>query len=351
MVWDFNDHALIHASAAHSDIVWGVAWSADCIRAISCSSNKELKVWNFQDYLSGTSQRNHPYPFFPYSLSADGQKVIIRSSNQTLTIMDTQSSQVIHLLDCGKKIIWSAALSADGHRAAAGFADGKIQVWDLENNLAWERKCFTRWVHTLKFSADGRWVISGSDDPKVLIWDLDSDYGPYALTGQYGPIHSVAISANGCRAISSSWDQSLVTWELFKESNPRVLSGYQDVYEVSLSADGNLALLGDKDGTLILVDLCDEQEAVRLTDQAGKITTIAFHPNGALAASSSRANTLRVWDLHKARCLAEFDCEGEIIDMVFHPEGYQIIAAVRNRGVMRLFLEDNETADQYDPVG
>ena len=92
---------------------------------------------------------------------------------------------------------YTVAFSRDKNQLVAGYADGKIQIWDLGHPEA-PLKTLDGNVHdyvcSVVFTPDGR-LVSGSGNNSVRIWDLThTDTRPLTLTGHTANVLSVAVS-------------------------------------------------------------------------------------------------------------------------------------------------------------
>ena len=69
--------------------------------------------------------------------------------------------------------VTAVAISADGSRGAAGYADGTLQVWDRDKGSrdAWRVSAHAMGVHGLAFLAQGTRLASASGDRTVAVWD------------------------------------------------------------------------------------------------------------------------------------------------------------------------------------
>jgi len=97
-VWDVTTGKLVYDLKGHTECVWGVSFSPDGRRLVTCSgsrtgrppeTNGELKLWD----------------------------------------MDT-GLELLGLTE-NKATVFDVAFSPDGRWLGAGYADGKIRIWDL----------------------------------------------------------------------------------------------------------------------------------------------------------------------------------------------------------------------------
>jgi small GTP-binding protein len=68
-----------------------------------------------------------------------------------------------------------------------------------------------------------------------------------------------------------------------------------DVHDIDWSTDGNLIALALKQTSIVVVDIRDKRELVKLEGHTQGINTVSFSSDGLLLASQSSDNTVRIW--------------------------------------------------------
>jgi len=233
------------------------------------------------------------------ALSADGRRAVSASSDGNLRVWDLVGNSPPRVLEGHVDSLISVALSADGKRAISGSEDGSLRVWYPESDAPpLVLRGHTGNVDAVSISADGKRAISGSHDKTLRVWDLDGTTPPQILEEQAGRLTAVALSANGKRAVSSAWDRTLRIWDLEGNDPPRVLEGHTGkVVAVAISGDGKYAVSGSWDRTVRVWNLEGSSPPQILEGHTEKIVKVAISADGHIAASASADWTLRVWDL------------------------------------------------------
>ncbi|MFG2874590.1 hypothetical protein ACGFYU_06200 [Streptomyces sp. NPDC048337] len=112
----------------------------------------------------------------------------------------------------------AGVFSPDNRRMAAFHRTDKT-VWLIDVNDTGRPAKTTRlpapasWLYTLTFSADGRRLAAGAADSKALLWDLNGATTPTVLTGHSNPVPAVAFSPDGNTLATGGNDFTIRLWD------------------------------------------------------------------------------------------------------------------------------------------
>jgi WD40 repeat protein len=195
-------------------------------------------------------------------------------------------------------------------------------------------------VRDVAISPDNKTALSGScaelgsdgacSQGELILWDLSAAAGTVTelrrFEGHTGWVNTVAFGPEGETALSGSGDGTLILWEVETGQPIRRLEGHKGgVNSVAFGPDtqtgtsGQTALSGSDDATLILWDVTTGEPIRRFEGHAGAVNSVALSPDtetgtgGQTALSGSEDTTLILWDVASGEAVRRF--EGHINEL------------------------------------
>jgi WD40 repeat protein len=323
-VWDAQTGEAALSLVGHSGPISSVAFSPDGKCLVSGSDDKTVKVWDARTGLEILSLRGHTSKVTSVAFSPDGTQLLSGSGafdgqgkrlRGELLAWDAQTGRVAFSLPGFTDPITSMGFSPDGKRVAVGSDGAELKVRDAETGQTTlvipER---TGHVNCVAFSRDGRRLVTGSAET-VNIWDAQSGQEVLCLKGHTGAVFTVGFSADGNRVVSGGYDKAVKVWDARSGQQILWLKGHTGpVYRVAFSPDGKriVSASGGLDGRgrplsgeLKMWDAQSGQETLSLKGHAGRVTSVAFSPDGKRLVSGSEDQTLKIWDAQTTQEIVE----------------------------------------------
>jgi hypothetical protein len=239
-------------------------------------------------------------------LVPDSQTAIFSNSVYNCVVWDLRTNQPLRqFTPHGVYVhIWGLAVSADGQQALSGDDKGKIYLWKVQTGqLVRPFAGHTGGILGCAFVPGNQQFVSLSNDGNVRVWDMVSGESKVTLNV---PVKekdfnfSFTFSTDASRLLLGQRDGSLQLVDVLAGKELRLWKGHDTaVTSVALSRDGGYALSGDQDGMIRLWDLKTEQEVAALAGHTRGVYAVAFTPDGRRALSGSEDKTVRLWDLAK----------------------------------------------------
>ena len=211
-----------------------------------------------------------------------------------------------------KDMVESAVFSPDGTLLATSGDDGTVRLWSV-TDPAHPRRLATMhdsgtYVFSAVFSPDGRTLAAASADNLTRLWNVSQPNRPTRVGKPLGGLASYAISVafspDGRTLAVGSADKTTRLWNVTDPARPARLGrpltgpgGY--VYSVAFSPDGKTLATGATDGTVWLWHVTDPARpglVAALTGPAQQVWSVAFSPAGSTVAAGSNDGTVRLWD-------------------------------------------------------
>jgi WD40 repeat protein len=261
----------------------------------------------------------------------------------------------------------AVALSGDGKTVASGDNGGQVYLWDVQTGnrrvALWQtaearlpesqRHAHDWHVHALAFSPDGKTLASGSTDRTVKLWDVAAAKEKATLRGHTVFVYTVAFSPDGRTLATAGGVQpaavdttiredfrdipkdprmfqevgELKVWDVATGAELLCFRGAGRVTSVAFSPNGMTLAFGGRDGTIRLWDVSSGEECAHLQEDAQPVAAVAFAPDGRTLAAVQEG-VAKLWDLDSGRVRVR--CKGEsggIVAVAFCADGRTLATA------------------------
>lgn len=347
-LWDVETGLAAAAPlAGHFDKVWSVAFNPDGHTLASGSVDRLVIVWDLlghpliQQRFSGNEEEVIALAFSPDGqvLATGGGLQSDVSQDNAVRLFDAQTGTPQAVLAQHRANVISLDFSPDGQTLVSSSADFTLMVWDLETGQGVPLTGHTSVVRTVAFSPDGRWLASGGDDRRVMLWDMTADPpSRETLIEDMGDdIFTVAFSPDGQIFVVGGRNGMIILDMSTRQPLTDLLTNHDDVVtKVVFSPDGQMMASSSRDDTVILWDIETYQPIGEpLRGHTDWVNSVSFSPDGKMLASGSVDGTVILWDVATRRQIGRpLNQGGEVTSVAFHPMGGILASGARDTSVI-----------------
>ncbi|KAI9590859.1 WD40-repeat-containing domain protein [Syncephalis fuscata] len=272
---------------------------ADDKHLVSGSSDNTLRIWDTETSECLGVLDGHTSRVWDVNTSATGQYVVSASSDRSVRIWDTDKKECVSILDGHDGDVYSACYHPGNSHVLSGGYDKVVRMHDVETG-----KLVKTFVgHELSTTSVicnplGNLVITGSKDKTIKFWDVSSGLCVRTMTSHLGEVTSVAVNNHGNLMLSCSKDNSNRLWDIRMMRPIGRLKGHQNTSRNFIRASfahHSLIVGGSEDGIVYLWDQETCEVLQRLRGHTGIVYTAKWSHNQGLFATASDDRTLRTW--------------------------------------------------------
>ena len=282
----------------HTGTVNSLQVTYDSRYAISCSSDKTLRVWELETGRCVRTLKGHKANVFSVSLTLDGRYALSRSEDNTDRVWNLENGKCVRSLKRQTK--WSkSVITNNGRYTELGSSENILRVWEIESGRC---ICILKGhkdsIISAAFTANGKYAVSGSLDNTLRLWDLEAGRCIHTLDGY---LHHIVLSPDGQYAVLESSDHTRRVWEL---ETGRWISTLEGIScGIAVITPDNRYGITFSGRNLEVWDLVSGRRMHTLEGHTIDVTSVATTPNGRYAVSCDKDNTMQVWELGNGRCL------------------------------------------------
>ncbi len=348
-IYDARSGRRIRAFTSVKPHVFPIAFSPDGRRIAAVLESESLSVWDIDSGALLRDFRGTQAPLHQVSVSADGKRIAgMGGLQEWLNLWDTTTGHHIRAIKGHDGYVDTGLFSSPPAHVFSGSGDETAKLWNAETGrLIRTFKGHSDRIGALAVSRDGKRLLTGSWDKTVKLWDVASGRLLRTFEGHSKRIHALAFAPDGKRFVSSSEDETIRLWDVATGTLVRELKGHHlSVLSVAYAPDGRLIATGGQDDRIRFWDAETGQNVRTIESLRGVvkgwengiifsteghseyINSIAFSPDGTLLLSGSDDQTIKLWDVGRARLIRTFEGQTtDVTSVAFLGDGKRIASA------------------------
>lgn len=297
----------------HGDIIWSVAFSPDGRRAVTCSSDKAVILWDIE---TGAGQRllGHTDRVTSAVFSPDGKHVASASYDGQVRLWNVDSL-VGRTLEGHGSHVKRVAFSPQGDRLATVSSDNTVRVWNMRTGEHQVFKDVADRDLFVVFSPDGQSLLTGSHASRLRLWNISTGES-LRLEGHQGGVKAAAFSPDGSQIASAGADGKIILWRVNGQRQSVLRGSDNGVHTIAFSPDGRHLASAGMDGAVRLWN--KRRGTARVLVRHGeRVVALAFSADGELLASAGWDKTVRVHNLRRKQTVVLRGHGGQVTSLSF----------------------------------
>ncbi|KAF4496514.1 chromosome transmission fidelity 4 [Fusarium agapanthi] len=286
----------------------------------------------------------------------DGTRLVTVGSNNTIRLYKTGSDgEPINIDDCQEQ---NMAVAAGDEFFVVGSEDGTVSLYSLETHTF--ERFLTRTVLPIRdvaLSSDRQWCAVASDELSVKIVNTKDITQVKHLREHARAVRNVSFDPQGGLVALSGTDGIVYVYSLTAEE-PELIRKVDGIIgaidgdsetstRVAWHPDGRAFAVPTPVRDIQIISKNDwEKQRTYANGHLADITAIAWSPNGALLASSSKDGKVLIWETRTQSVIARYDYSN-VIDIVWHPTK-NILSFTTTDG--EVYIYPDFLTDQFSPL-
>jgi WD40 repeat protein len=287
-------------------------------------------------------------------VAPDGEHLLVTGASFA-EVRTSSSGEVVKALSTASEVrFWGADWSRSGVLAIAG-ERATAELFDAASGRSLGRlEGHEGTINSIAFSPDGLTIATAGEDRSLRVWDV-ATRREVARLPHDSRVMSVAWSRDGMALVSAEFAGVLRVWDVGAQAvTTTVREPALRFLSVEFTHDDQAIIGGARESVAATWDRHTGQRLVTFEGHSAQVTWVGESPDGALVATVSVDQSVRLWDAHTGVELGRRKHLTEIVEGTWHRD--QVIS-FGNEAFVRFWdasrfegtLVDAETLMQRTP--
>lgn len=289
-IWNFQGK-LLHNLKGHQDLVYRVKFSPTENIIATASWDGTVKLWTTKGRFIRKLEHDgavYGVVFFP-----DGKTIASADDKGYVKIWTTQGKLITKFLAHSMPIL-NLSISPDGEKLATVSQDQTARIWSRNGKILHTLAEHDDWVWDVSFSPDSQKIATASRDHTIKLWSVKGNFLK-TLDAHTNGVTSVSFSPNGKQIASADSDQNMIIWNESGERLQTLTTGHEDwLWSLKYSPDGKTIATASKDGTVKLWQIQGKKYYIQQAHYDA-IFSVSFSLDDKEYTTASKDGTVKQW--------------------------------------------------------
>ena len=295
-VWNSRIRPSTIQRRVHGDCIWDADVSIDNKWVVTASEDGYVGFTLVDGSCFGP-RLVHPKPVLSLALSKESKFVVTGAADNRVRIWDTQTRELVRVLDGHEGYVWDVSFSNDYSRFGTASADRTVRIWDAHSqSLLGELRDHDGEVGSVRFSADDQHILTAGDDKKIRLWDARTFELIRELEGHENVIWRAIFSPDDQTIASSSYDGTIMLWDVASGAMLRKINAHQNqIAGLTFTSDGRRLISASDDQSIRIWEVATGIELFVLRDpDAWASVHVSFSHDGNKLVSCNASGWLTI---------------------------------------------------------
>lgn len=311
-------------------------------KRIMVFSSDSVTLWNLKNGKLITNYGENDCRCGYYS--PFGNYLAIERKNHTISVLNSETMQVVNTLSGHSISITSIAFNRNNKQIVSTSKDKTIRIWNVDKGECERTYTFSDIIYNASFSPDGKRIlfekeisfidtIEGISKNEIRLFDIKPANEPIILDSGSDSVLSANFSPNSELAVSSYSNGLIKIWDTNNGECVKVISAHagHHVRTVCFSHSGDSIVSASSDETIVIWYYKENNRHVILKGHKDHVTSAFFDINDERIISTSVDSTIRIWD-KTGRCMQILHSDDYDIDIAAISPNGKIIASNAHQG-------------------